>query len=82
MDLVVSDIAAPLESFAGEEIEVVWTVTNNGSDDATGTWIDGIYLTLDPANIQANEIYDVFIQHSQPVHKLAHSDAKQLCENG
>lgn len=60
VDLVVSDISAPLESFAGEEVEVVWTVTNNGSDDATGTWLDRIYLTLDPDNIKNNEIYGSF----------------------
>ncbi|MEL7407076.1 MAG: CARDB domain-containing protein [Cyanobacteria bacterium J06558_2] len=57
IDLVVSDISAPLESFAGEEVEVVWTVTNNGSEDATGTWSDGIYLISDTSNIQAKENY-------------------------
>ena len=60
VDLVVSNIDAPIESYAGEEVEVVWTVTNNGSDDATGTWTDRIYLAKDPENIQANEIYGTF----------------------
>ncbi|MEO1669339.1 MAG: CARDB domain-containing protein, partial [Cyanobacteria bacterium J06631_2] len=60
VDLVVSNISAPLESFAGDEVEVVWTVTNTGSDDATGTWTDRIYLAQDTTNIQANEIYGSF----------------------
>jgi hypothetical protein len=60
VDLVVSDIIAPLESFAGEEVEIVWTVTNNGSDQAKGSWTDEIYLASDPENPTTYQSYGSF----------------------
>ena len=60
VDLVVSDIIAPLESFAGEEVEIVWTVTNNGSDEAKGSWTDQIYLASDPENSTTYKSYGSF----------------------
>ncbi|MBE9168127.1 tandem-95 repeat protein [Pleurocapsales cyanobacterium LEGE 06147] len=60
VDLEIGNITAPRESFAGEEVEVVWTVTNNGSDDATGSWIDRIYLSTDTETLTANELYGSF----------------------
>jgi subtilase family serine protease len=46
-DLVVSNIVAPIEGLSGQQIDIAWTVTNQGSEDATGTWIDTIYLSSD-----------------------------------
>ncbi|MBE9160631.1 putative Ig domain-containing protein [Nodosilinea sp. LEGE 06152] len=46
-DLVVSNIVAPVKGIAGQQIEVAWTITNQGTKDATGTWTDSIYLSGD-----------------------------------
>ncbi len=46
-DLVVSDITVPLETFSNQDLEIVWTVTNQGDEEATGTWNDLVYLSPD-----------------------------------
>ena len=58
-DLVVSNIVAPTEAFSGQDIEVTWTITNNGDANATGTWTDTIYLSND-ANVSADQQYGSF----------------------
>jgi subtilase family serine protease len=46
-DLVVSNISAPVEALTGQQVEIIWTVTNQGSVDATGTWTDSVSLSDD-----------------------------------
>ncbi|MCM0593810.1 MAG: CARDB domain-containing protein [Gloeotrichia echinulata DEX184] len=46
-DLVVSSITAPVEALSGQQIEIAWTITNQGNADATGTWTDNVYLSND-----------------------------------
>ncbi len=46
-DLVVSNITAPIEAISGQQIEIAWTITNQGNADATGTWTDNVYLSND-----------------------------------
>ena len=58
-DLVVSNIVAPTEAFSGQDIEVTWTITNNGDANATGTWTDTIYLSND-AEVGADQQYGSF----------------------
>ncbi|MCW9030677.1 MAG: hypothetical protein OQK58_04255 [Gammaproteobacteria bacterium] len=43
-DLVVTNIAAPLSALDGDEIDLSWTVANNGTASATGKWTDIVYL--------------------------------------
>lgn len=43
-DLVVSDITAPAQGAEGSAIDVSWTVRNQGAADATGVWVDRVYL--------------------------------------
>ena len=43
-DLVVSNITAPVEALSGQQTEIAWTVTNQGTVDATGSWTDSVYL--------------------------------------
>ena len=45
-DLVISQITAPTNLQAGDKIDVNWTVSNNGTVDANGQWIDNVYLQL------------------------------------
>jgi uncharacterized repeat protein (TIGR01451 family) len=59
VDLSVSEIFTQVEAFAGDEIEIVWTVTNSGSDKATGTWTDSIYLS-DDAAIGSDQFFGSF----------------------
>ena len=44
VDLVVSDITIPAVANPGAEATIAWTVTNQGADDITDTWNDGIEL--------------------------------------
>jgi subtilase family serine protease len=46
-DLVVSKISAPVEALSGQQIEIAWTITNQGTADATGSWTDNVYLSND-----------------------------------
>ena len=45
-DLVMNDIAVPVEVVAGEEVEVVWTITNQGDGPAWGSYTQ-VYLSED-----------------------------------
>ncbi|NNE48486.1 MAG: T9SS type A sorting domain-containing protein [Rhodothermales bacterium] len=49
-DLVVSEITIPANAFSGGQIEVEWTITNDGEGDASSEfgWNDFLYLTDDP----------------------------------
>jgi subtilase family serine protease/methionine-rich copper-binding protein CopC/type 1 glutamine amidotransferase len=46
-DLVVSSISAPIEGFSGQTIQYSWTVTNQGTGPASGTWSDRVLLSDD-----------------------------------
>ncbi|MCK4658828.1 MAG: hypothetical protein KAV82_04835, partial [Phycisphaerae bacterium] len=48
-DLEVTDITTPCAGAQGESFEVTWTVTNNGTATASGTWSDRILLSDDAA---------------------------------
>ena len=43
-DLAVSNLTVPVEAFSGQQIEVVWHVTNQGNKATDGTWTDQIYV--------------------------------------
>jgi subtilase family serine protease len=47
VDLTITDISATTEVISGQQVEVAWTVTNQGSDPITGTWRDNVYLSGD-----------------------------------
>ncbi|MFN0052759.1 MAG: CARDB domain-containing protein [Planctomycetales bacterium] len=48
-DLVVSAISASVEAIAGQKIQLSWTITNQGTADATGNWTDVVSLSTDAA---------------------------------
>jgi len=50
IDLVVTDIDAPLSLVAGEWITVSWTIRNDGTEPATGPWHDAVALVQSPEN--------------------------------
>ena len=58
-DLVVSEITVPLETFSNQDLEVVWTVTNQGDEEATGTWNDLVYLSPDD-RVGDDQLYGSF----------------------
>lgn len=43
-DLAVTHISHPTDVFSGNEIEVSWTVTNQGNTIAIGQWSDALFL--------------------------------------
>ncbi len=49
-DLIVANITAPLEGLSGEDVDITWTVTNQGTVAATGSWYDTVYFSEDPDN--------------------------------
>jgi subtilase family serine protease/methionine-rich copper-binding protein CopC len=46
-DLVISRIDAPLEALSGQQIPISWTLTNQGTGDATGTIREDVFLSSD-----------------------------------
>jgi RHS repeat-associated protein len=48
-DLAVSGIVAPVEALSGQQIPISWTVKNQGSGAASGTWTDRLFLSADAA---------------------------------
>ena len=53
-DLVIDNLNVPLEGLSGQNIEITWTVTNQGSQPATGNWSDRISFVSE--NGDANNI--------------------------
>ena len=56
-DLVVSSIAPPTSGSPGESITINWAIQNSGTNPATGSWDDAIYLSSD----QTWDIGDILI---------------------
>ena len=46
-DLAVTAVTDPVDTTHGNDVTLNWTVQNNGSDPATGTWWDYVYLSTD-----------------------------------
>ncbi|MBP5673163.1 MAG: PKD domain-containing protein, partial [Victivallales bacterium] len=46
-NLTVSSVTAPAAATSGKEITVSWTITNEGNDEANGTWRDVVVLQGD-----------------------------------
>ncbi len=46
-DLVVTDIDSPQSALIGETIQVSWTVANDSTNSAIGSWSDAVYLSAD-----------------------------------
>jgi YD repeat-containing protein len=55
VDLLLNDVSAPITASAGQPITVNWQVTDQSSQDATGSWQDSVYLSATPA-ITSNSI--------------------------
>jgi len=45
-DLIVSDIEIPVEALSGQQVPITWTLTNQGTGTASGTWQDYVYFSL------------------------------------
>ena len=46
-NLFIEGVDAPIQGLSGQQIEITWTVGNKGTGDATGPWVDKIYLSND-----------------------------------
>ena len=46
-DLTVTQVTGPSEAGTGESIDIAWLVANLGTSDATGSWVDRVYLSDD-----------------------------------
>ena len=46
-NLAVTALTVPASAQSADSIDIQWTVTNLGSSDVTGTWIDRVYLSQD-----------------------------------
>ena len=54
-DLMVSDIVAPATGLPGQQVDVSWTVVNQGAAPAPGPWSEQLFLSDNPAG--ANGVY-------------------------
>ena len=68
-DLAVTYVASPdpLSVAAGQSVTVEWTVTNNGTLDATGTWQDQAYLSNDPYYGPDDVAFGSPVDHTGPL---------------
>jgi len=66
-DLVVSSITPPTSGSPGESITVNWTIQNSGTNPATGSWDDAVYLSSD----QTWDIGDILLGKRTQVGPLA-----------
>lgn len=67
-DLQVSTVTPPNNAFSGQQVEVIWTVTNAGTGKATGIgWIDLIYLSKEEVLNTANAIRLGIAWHNEDV---------------
>jgi len=48
-DLVVTNVTGPGSGLPGQSVPVVWTILNQGTVPATGTWSDQIFLSFAPS---------------------------------
>ena len=55
-DLVVSSIVFPASAISDSQVEISWTLLNQGSAPASGSWTDKIYLSEDAA-IGGDELF-------------------------
>ncbi len=46
-DLQVGGVTGPASGFTGQSVLVSWTDVNNGTAQATGPWVDNVYLASD-----------------------------------
>ncbi len=54
-DLTVSNIVAPATGLAGQQVDVAWTVANQGDAAASGSWSEQVFLADNAAG--GNNIY-------------------------
>lgn len=60
LDLVVTELHAPVNAVVQETIEVMWRVENLGDATANGTWIDRLFLSADDKIGGDTQIADAF----------------------
>lgn len=54
-DLQVTSVIAPFNAFSNQQINVTWTVKNEGTGPSlSGRWYDKVYLSQDPALVVRN----------------------------
>ena len=63
-DLQVVDVEAPTEGISGQNIDLTWTVINDGADLDDGTWRTAIYLSRDPIFDRNSDTYIGFANQS------------------
>src|SRR5262249_53254884 len=78
-DLTVSTASAPASALVGQSIPVSWTVTNQGSSQAFGSWTDAFYLSNDNV-LDASDTL-VAVQSAAPQTYLAAGDKYSLSQN-
>ena len=79
-DLIVSNATAPVKSYAGRQIEVGWTVANQGNADAIADWYDRVYLSDDTIFNPNTDTYleDAWTGSFTPLKVGENYDIKQL----
>ena len=61
-DLIVTSVNVPASAQFGQTLNVTWSVKNNGTGQALGSWSDSLYLTSD-----ANSLAGATLLLTQPI---------------
>ncbi len=56
-DLAITTLAASAQAVSGQNLDLTWTVTNQGGGDATGGWYQSFYLSRDQILDKTSDIY-------------------------
>jgi RHS repeat-associated protein/uncharacterized repeat protein (TIGR01451 family) len=63
IDLQPTSVTAPTAAISGQDITVDWQVSNLGTEAATGSWLDSVYVSTTPAITSRSILLDA-VQHS------------------
>jgi hypothetical protein len=64
-DLTVTAATAPANVTVGQQVQVAWTVANQGTDPASGLWDDAIFISSDPVIDSTSQYITEFDESNQ-----------------
>jgi hypothetical protein len=59
-DLIVTDIVAPIESLSGQDIQIFWTLANQGTGDFSGSFNERLFLSADAFFSGNDQLFGTF----------------------
>lgn len=77
-DLLVSAFSAPAQGIAGQPLQIIYRVINNGTSPTSGSWTDKVYLSTDLKLDPSDEIIGTFSKDIALAQSEAYTDTVQV----